>query len=161
MVDLKSTNEVNKMAWEVWDPFEDMRNLHSEMEKAFRDFYRMPKNQSQARVREPLADVEENDKEVIAKFELPGVDKKDVKVNVTEDMIDIQANTKNEAEHKDKNMYRCERSYSSFRRAFSLPAKVIPDKAKANLKDGVLQVTMPKEKPQIEEKPKHKQITVD
>ena len=85
---------------------------------------------------------------------MPGVDKKDIKVNVTKDSIEIKAEKKKEVKEEDKKkgMFRHERSFAGFYRSFALPNNVDADKANAEYKDGVLKITVPKLK--IEEKKK-------
>lgn len=142
------------MVWEIWDPFEDMKRMQKQMEQTFRDFYRKPvKSEKSALIREPLADVIETKKDVIAKLELPGIEKKDIELNVTENMLSVKAEKKSEVKEKEKGFFRHERSYQSFQRAFSLPAKVKPGKAVAKLENGILEITIPKKKlAQIKEK---------
>ena len=141
------------MKWDVWDPFEDMKHLQKEMEHTFRDFFKKPVSIGKKElVREPLADITETKNEVIAKIELPGVEKKDINLKITENMLAVKAEKKTEKEEKQKKFYRCERSYQSFQRAFSLPARVNPAKAMSELKNGILKVIIPKAKPAIEKK---------
>ena len=130
------------MNWDILDPYEDMKKFRHEMERAFQEAFRP--RQSKEFLRQPLADVKETDKEVIAKLELPGIEKKDIDLNITEDMFEVKAERKEEAEEKKKGFYRQERKYSGYHRAFSLPCKVKPDKVDANFKNGVLEVIMPK-----------------
>lgn len=149
------------MAWEIWDPFEDMRKIQKEMERTFRDFYRLPeKSDKKELIREPLADIIERRNDVLAKIELPGVEKKDIELNVTDNMLSVKAEKKHEIKQEKDNFYRHERSYQSFQRAFTLPCKVLPDKAEAKFQDGVLEVVIPKETPKIEEKNKVKKIAI-
>jgi len=149
------------MVWDIWDPFEEMKKFRKEIEKTFEDFYKKPiyKGEKRPVMREPLADVVETEKEVVAKIELPGVDKKDIDLKITENMLGVKAEKKHEAEVKKKGYFRQERSYTGFQRAFSLPKKVVADKAQAEFKDGVLTVTMPKQKKEIE-KEKVKKIPI-
>lgn len=148
------------MSWDVWDPFEDMKKFHKEMEDSMRNMYKTPIRAKNMQIRQPLADIIETKDSVIAKIELPGVDKKDIELNITENMLSVKAEKKHESEEKNKNFYRCERSYASFQRAFSLPARVIAEKADAEMKNGILTVKIPKKAPRIEEKPKAKRIAV-
>ena len=95
-------------------------------------------------MRSPLTDLEETDKEVIAKFELPGVEKKDIQLNITENKIEVKVEKKQETKTEKKGFYKEERSYKGFYRAMALPPEVIAEKAKAKYKDGVLEVIIPK-----------------
>ena len=149
------------MTWEIWDPFEDMKKMQKEMDKTFRDFFRKPmKLEKKEMIREPLVDVMETKKDVVVKAELPGIDKKDIELNVTENMIGIKAERKTEAKEEIKGFYRHERSYQSFQRAFSLPARVLPNKSKAKMDKGVLMITIPKAKSTKEEKSQFKRIAI-
>lgn len=135
------------------DIFDEMRRLQRELDKSFSDFWgsesykALPdytRNKGALALRSPLTDLEETDKEVIAKFEMPGVDKKDIQLNVTPDKIEVKVEKKQEAKVEKKGFYREERSYRGFYRAMALPSEVLADKAKAKYKDGVLEVTIPK-----------------
>ena len=135
------------------DIFDEMRRLQRELDRSFGDFWDSESYKSlpdhtgkkgSLALRSPLTDLEETDKEVIAKFEMPGVDKKDIQLNITEDKIEVKVEKKQEAKVEKKGFYREERSYRGFYRAMALPSNVIPEKAKAKYKDGVLEVTIPK-----------------
>eukprot|EP00457_Paulinella_chromatophora_P008984 gb/GEZN01009034.1/.p1 GENE.gb/GEZN01009034.1/~~gb/GEZN01009034.1/.p1 ORF type:complete len:242 (-),score=25.03 gb/GEZN01009034.1/:557-1282(-) len=95
----------------------------------------------------PTIDVEEKDSEIIFKADIPGVDKKDLQVQVDEQgILRISGSREQEFKSDDENMKRVERSYGSFERAFRLPATAVKETSelKAKLKDGVLTVTVPK-----------------
>jgi HSP20 family protein len=81
--------------------------------------------------------------ELVVRADLPGLNKDDVKVDVTEDSITIQGERKREQEEEREGVYRSERAYGSFYRVIPLPEGTIADQAKATFKDGVLEVTMP------------------
>jgi HSP20 family protein len=92
----------------------------------------------------PTVDVEENEKEFIIKAEIPGVDEKEIEVTVTDDIVTIKGEKKEEKEDKGKNYYYMERSYGSFNRVIPLSAETESDKAEASFKNGVLNITIPK-----------------
>jgi HSP20 family protein len=92
----------------------------------------------------PTVDVEDNEKEFIIKAELPGVDEKEIEVTVTDDVVTIKGEKKEEKEDKGKNYYYMECSYGSFRRAIPLAAEMESDKAEASFKNGGLNITIPK-----------------
>ncbi len=104
-------------------------------------------------VREPLLDLVENGREFVVRAELPGVAKDDVDVNVTPDEIEIKAESKREREEKEKGYYYRERSCSALQRRLPFPAEVLPGQAEASLKDGLLEVRVPKREPTPEKKP--------
>ncbi|MCX8193872.1 MAG: Hsp20/alpha crystallin family protein [Candidatus Pacearchaeota archaeon] len=94
--------------------------------------------------REPLVDMEETENELKLMVELPGISKEDIDIDVTTDTITIKAKKKEAIEEKKKGFYRAERSYKGFYRSMTLPCKVIPEKAEANYKDGILTIVLPK-----------------
>jgi HSP20 family protein len=95
-------------------------------------------------VMKPLADVKETDEEVVVTMDLPGMDKGDVEISVTEDALEVKAERKTEKEEKEEEFYKKERTFARFERSLKLPAEVKADDAKASLKDGVLEVRLPK-----------------
>ena len=101
-------------------------------------------------------DVRENDDSVEIRCDLPGVKKDDIDISVSDNLLTIKGEKKDETEEKEENYYRRESWSGAFQRTVSLPDSVDPDKAKAEMKDGVLQLTMPKR-----EEKKRKQIKVD
>ncbi len=92
----------------------------------------------------PRVDVIERDDEVVVKAELPGVDKKDLDVSVTENSVTIKGTTSHEEKEEKGDYYRCEISRGAYARTLSLPAYVNSDKARASFRDGVLELTLPK-----------------
>jgi HSP20 family protein len=92
----------------------------------------------------PRVDVSETDAEVKVSAELPGMDEKDISVELQDDVLVLRGEKKSEQEEKGKNWYRREQSYGSFHRAIELPAGVDASKAKAQFKKGVLTFVAPK-----------------
>lgn len=92
----------------------------------------------------PQVDVGASDKEYSITVEVPGVDEKDVKIEIVNDTMTIRGEKKQEKEEKEKNYYRVERSYGSFHRVLSLPEDVNQDDIKATFKNGVLTIKMPR-----------------
>jgi HSP20 family protein len=103
----------------------------------------------------PLADISEDDKEYIIKTELPDVKKDEVKVTVENGVLTISGERKFEKEEKNKKYHRIERAYGTFVRSFTLPDDADPNKVKAEFKDGILTVHLPKS-----ESAKPKQIEI-
>jgi HSP20 family protein len=91
----------------------------------------------------PQIEVTQRSNELIVRADLPGMNKDDVKVDVTEDAIVIQGERRREHEEERGGVYRSERSYGSFYRAIPLPEGAITDQAKATFKDGVLEIKLP------------------
>jgi len=105
----------------------------------------------------PNMDMSESDKEIEITAELPGLEEKDVQLNVADNILTIRGEKKNEREEKDKDYHLLERNYGSFMRTVELPPGVDPDSIKAVIAKGVLKVTVPKPAPsqarKIEVKP--------
>lgn len=94
----------------------------------------------------PSVDVIDHDDDILVRAEVPGVDKKDLDISVTENTVTIKGKSSHEEKEEKGDYYRCEISRGTFARTVSLPHDVNPDKAKATFKDGMLELTMPKVK---------------
>jgi HSP20 family protein len=92
----------------------------------------------------PSLDVGATEKEYSVSVELPGVDAKDVRLELNGDTLKIKGEKNQEKEEKDKNYYRVERSYGSFQRILSLPEDADSDGIKASYKNGIMNVTIPR-----------------
>jgi HSP20 family protein len=93
----------------------------------------------------PSVDIEENDHEYLLRAELPGMKKEEVKVKVEGRTLSISGEREQEKEEKDTRHLRVERTYGAFRRSFTLPEAVFPEKLSAEFKDGVLNIHLPKD----------------
>jgi HSP20 family protein len=92
----------------------------------------------------PQVDVTETDKEVKVCAEIPGVEAKDADVTIENGTLMIRGEKKYEREENERGQRRMERSYGSFERSITLPTEVDEAKAKAEFKNGVLRLTLPK-----------------
>ena len=92
----------------------------------------------------PNVDVVDRKDEVFIKAELPGIDKDDIEVSMTDNTITIKGTSRKEEKEEKGDYYRCEISQGSFSRSMSLPAEVDINKSEAKFKDGVLELTLPK-----------------
>jgi HSP20 family protein len=106
----------------------------------------------------PAVDFYEEKDDIVVKAELPGIDKNNIEVNLTDHMLTIKGEKKKEDEFKEENYYRSERYYGSFVRTLELPKDVHTDKVKASFKDGILEVRLPKTE---EAKAKEVKVKVD
>lgn len=97
-----------------------------------------------SRMRTIPVDLSETEKELIAKADLPGFSKEEIKLKVTENTIEISAEKKKQAVQKGKGFFRQERSFGAIKRIMPLPYAVKPDETKAKFENGVLAITMPK-----------------
>ena len=142
---------------DIWDPFRHLRKMDERMSGLFEGF---PRHFSEDTLREPLIDIVDKGKEIRVIVELPGVEKKDIELQAEENRISIKAKTSFEAkEEKEKEGYYFhERRFASFYRAIPLPVEIVPEKAKAEFKNAILMVTLPKKHP--EAKPKGSKVEV-
>ncbi len=98
-------------------------------------------------------DIYEKDGNVTIDFELPGLDKKDINIELEGNNLTVFSKMQKDNEVKEENYYRCERSYGEFSRSFTIPEGIKEKDLNASYKDGVLKVTFPKIK-EIEKKKK-------
>ena len=106
----------------------------------------------------PTVDLYEEDQAVVVKAEVPGMDKTDLKVDLTDSMLTISGEKKKEEDIKEEAYSFSERSYGSFSRSLHLPCAVESDKAKATFKNGILEVKLPKTE---EAKKRHKKVKIE
>ncbi len=92
----------------------------------------------------PAVNVREDEKSFMLELAVPGIDKKELKIDINEDLLTIASESKNESEESKDGYKRKEFSYSSFCRSFQIPENVNKEKIEANYKDGILNVTLPK-----------------
>lgn len=91
----------------------------------------------------PAVEVKQEKDKLVVKAELPGIDKDNVKVNITDGTLTLEGERKQEKEEKREGYYHSERSYGKFYRSIALPEGAKTDQAAAQFKDGVLEVTVP------------------
>lgn len=134
-----------------WDWFQEMDRWFDELRTEFGTKFGGPLapfgREDGRSVRTPLVDLADTGREYILTAELPGVKKEDLDLQVTPEGIDLAAQTSREREENGKDYAYRERSYESFRRRLAFPEEVLADKVEAKLKDGVLEVRLPKKAP--------------
>jgi HSP20 family protein len=126
------------------DPFLTLQN---EIDHLFDTFTRGWPSLAGTTELTPSMDVTETDKEIEITAELPGLEEKDVQVNVADNLLTVRGEKKAEKEEKDKNYRLIERSYGSFSRTLELPTGIDVNAIKASIANGVLKVTVPKPAP--------------
>ena len=126
----------------------------SQLERIFDDFF--PTLLGESFGSEPKIDVKETDENILVKAELPGLTKDDISVEVKDSILTISGEKKDEKTEKNTKYLRTEITYGSFSRSFHLPTSVKHDEIKAEFKDGILNITIPKS-----EKEKTQQIKVE
>ncbi|HSB04211.1 MAG TPA: Hsp20/alpha crystallin family protein [Thermodesulfobacteriota bacterium] len=136
------------MAWELtpWKPFRDLERMRGEMDRLWDSFFETEgvKRKGDVGTWMPNLDLSETKNEIIVKAEIPGLDPKDIDISLSEGVLTIKGEKKQEKEEKDSNFHLVERSYGSFTRLVRLPKEVKGEKISASYKDGVLKITLPK-----------------
>lgn len=135
------------MALIRWDPFRDLLSLQERMNKLFEDSLVRPPGlpaETAQSTWTPAVDILEKDDEIILKAELPGILLDDVDLQVRDDILNLTGKRRFEKVAKKENYHRVERSYGVFSRSFTLPSSVDQNKIQAKLKDGILEVKIPK-----------------
>jgi len=137
-----------------WEPFREMEDALRHYSPLFARSLR--RDGGEGTQWSPVANVTETEKEFLIKAELPEVKKEDIKVTVADGIITISGERKQEKETKDENEIRVESFYGTFSRTFALPDNVDTQTIRAETKDGVLKVRVPKT-----ETPKAKSVQIE
>jgi len=147
-----------------WTPTKEIESMRRDMERIFSGFFdpsparrhvRWPATGERG-VNVPGIEMYDRKGEIIARVELPGVDKKDLDLTITKDSLTIKGESKKGEEVKEEDYYLSELTYGSFSRTIGLPVEVDNEKAKASFKDGILEIVMPKR-----EEAKAKEIKIE
>jgi HSP20 family protein len=151
------------MAIVRWEPFRDLLSLQDRMNRLFDESYRSTQRGTSedewalGGSWAPAVDIYEQGNDIVLKAELPGVDPKDVDIRLENNVLSLRGHRKLESEVKRESYHRVERSYGAFSRSFTLPTVVDQASIKAEFKDGLLRLVLPKRE---EAKPKQIQINV-
>lgn len=138
------------MAITRWNPFRELEEMNDRLNRAFgrsalaRDLDANGKDALVGFDWAPSVDITENNEEFQIKAELPEVKKEDVKIHVEDGVLTLTGERKQEKEEQNKRWHRVERSYGSFMRSFTLPTNIDDAKIRAEFKDGVLTMRLPK-----------------
>jgi HSP20 family protein len=134
------------MAMLRWEPFREMGNALRRFAPHYMPDNGATQNDIEARSWIPLANISESDNEYLIRVELPDVKKEDVKIAVADGVITISGERKLEREDQRENAIRVESIYGAFTRSFVLPEHVDAQGIRAETKDGVLRIHIPKAK---------------
>jgi HSP20 family protein len=138
------------MAITRWDPFREVASLQNRFNTLFRDL-----NDAEGPLTTaafvPAVDIYEDDKKVVLKLEVPGIEEKNLDVSVENNTLTVKGERKFETEEKEENFHRIERRYGSFFRAFTLPSTVDTEHVQAKYNAGVLKLELQK-KPEAQPK---------
>lgn len=139
------------------DIFRHMKKVKQEMEKSFNEFFEKPKmlalptmGKQLAGFKQPLGEISVKGDRVVARLEMPGVNKKDVVLNIGRNFIEVKAEKKEELKEENKGFLMQEKSYHGFYRKMPLPMPVKPELAESHFTNGVFEISMP-----LVKKPKH------
>ncbi len=138
-----------------WDPLRDLARMQQEMQRAFDD--RLARS-GESVGWTPNVDIYEDAEGVVLRFELAGVDPKDVDIRFENGVLTLRGERKLDREDKREGYHRVELAYGTFTRSFSLPGTIDAEKISADSKHGILTVHLPK---RSEAKPKTIQVQVN
>jgi HSP20 family protein len=145
---------------ERWEPLREMEGLKHEMDRLLERFGHtegerlMPMGNGE-RFIVPSAEMKETPEEIHLKLEIPGLEAKDLDIEVTEQSVSISGERKSETKTEEQGMVRSEFRYGKFQRIIPLPSRIKNDTVHADYKDGILTLTLPKA-----EEEKHKSVKV-
>src|SRR5579863_9346722 len=142
-----------------WEPFREFATLQDRINRAFRESYSGAAHDESLTTSTfaPAVDVYEDEHQVTLKIEVPGVDEKDIDVQIENNVLTVHGERKFEKEEKEENFRRVERQYGSFTRTFTLPTTVDAENVQASYDKGVLKIALPKK---AEAKPKQIKVNV-
>jgi HSP20 family protein len=142
-----------------FEPFREFSTLQERINRAFRESYNGADRDDSLTTSSfaPAVDVYEDEHQVTLKIEVPGIDEKDIDVQVENNVLTVHGERKIEKEEKEENYRRVERQYGSFTRTFTLPQTVDTEKVSATYDKGVLKIALPKK---AEAKPKQIKVNV-
>lgn len=140
-----------------FDYFDEIDRMRKRMQKAMRGFF-LPVEEDFGEDTFPVDMLENKDEdELIVKADLPGFNKEDVAIKVTENTVEIAAQHKEKRIEKTEKMFRAERSFGGVKRYLTLPEEVKPETAKAEMNNGVLEIRMEK----VQKKKKAREVKVE
>ena len=131
------------MALQRWEPLTEMDQMRRRMEKMFDQFLGQRLQGLPSMGMMPSVEMYETDKDLILNVELPGIDPKNVTVEISEDSIFLSGETKQESEIQEDTYYHSERMFGEFKRTIPLPNRIKDQEAKATFKNGLLTIRAP------------------
>jgi len=146
-----------------WSPMKELEDMRRDMESLFEEFFEPARRRRRwwGRPHEtgviiPNIELYDRKNEFVLKAEIPGVDKKDIDLTITENSLTIKGETKRKEEVKEEDLYASEITYGSLSRTVPLPVEIDSAKAVASYRDGILEIVLPKK-----EESKTKEIKVE
>jgi HSP20 family protein len=141
-----------------WQPFRSGNTLQEQVNRLFESTYGGRNSESALTTWSPAVDIYETENELVLKADLPAIDEKDLDIRIENNTLTVRGERKFEKQVNEDNYLRVERSYGSFSRSFSLPNTINTEAIRAEYKNGVLTVQMPK---RAESKPKQVKVNVE
>ncbi len=124
-----------------WQPFSEMQTLHRQMNQIFDEMLTQKRD---AITWKPAAELEDTDNNLILRLSIPGVEGKDLNIRVTQQVVAISGEKRQENQAENGNSFRSEFRYGKFQRVIPLPVAIENNKVQAQFKDGILTLTLPK-----------------
>lgn len=149
------------MAIVRWEPFRDLVTIQDRINRMFGEGFGRFRGGDEALdsgAWSPAVDIYETEHDIVLKAELPDIKQSDIDLRIENNTLTLKGERKFEKETNDENYHRVERSYGAFSRSFTLPATVDQEKIKAEYKDGILKVILPKKE---EAKPKQIKVSIN
>jgi HSP20 family protein len=137
------------MTLSKWQPFKELSTIRKQMDRLFEDMLSVNDNDwmglhNMGGMWTPAVEIEEKEQELVLKASVPGIDVKDLNVEVSEDRVTISGEHESEKSTEDKNYFHSEFHYGKFERVIPLPMPIKTDEIKSDFKKGVLTLTLPK-----------------
>jgi HSP20 family protein len=142
-----------------WEPIRELATLQDRMNRLFNDSLSPVTSRESLSAGSfvPPVDVYEDEQGIRLKMEVPGIDEKDIDIQLENSLLTVRGERKMESETKEENYHRIERNYGSFTRSFALPNTVNPDDIKAAYAKGVLTISLGK---RAEARPKQIKVNI-
>jgi HSP20 family protein len=156
--DMNSLTRWQRPELSTWPGFGRLTDLRDEIDRLFESpLTELARTSNLLSGWTPALDLYEDKDNLYVKVELPGMKREEIDVSLHEGSLSISGERKSEQKHADAEVYRAERFFGRFQRTVTLPTPVAADKVKAQYKDGILTITLPKTE---EAKPKHIDVNV-
>jgi HSP20 family protein len=124
-----------------WQPFSEMETLRRQMDQIFDEMLTQKRD---AITWKPAAELEDTDNNLILRLSIPGVEAKDLNIRVTQQVVAISGEKRQENQTENNSSFRSEFRYGKFQRVIPLPVAIENNKVQAQFKDGILTLTLPK-----------------
>jgi|SRR5438105_7901580 len=140
-----------------FEPLRELTSLQNQLNRVFQDFGRGSDELLTSGTFVPAVDIYEDENSLNLKLEVPGIDQKDLDIQLENNTLTVRGERKFEHEEKEENFHRIERRYGSFARSFTLPNTVDTENVQANYENGILKIKLVK---RAEAKPKQIKVSV-